>query len=99
MASLRLCDVITLNPPNLLCFILPPVLFLFRFFFSLQLSYSQSQPAQVNVAIYFDISRMNQPLKAVSVIKNTPEGAAMARVLPASVYVLQLALDYWDLLE
>lgn len=51
------------------------------------------------MAIYFDISRMNQPLKAISVIKNTPEGAAMARVFPASVYVLQLALDYWDLLE
>lgn len=42
---------------------------------------------------------MNQPLEAISVIKNTPEGAAMARVLPGPVYVLQLALDYWDLLE
>lgn len=51
------------------------------------------------MAIYFDISRMNQPLKAISVIKNIPEGAAMARVFPAPVYVLQLALDYWDLLE
>lgn len=51
------------------------------------------------MAIYFDVSRMNQPLKAVSVIKNAPEGAAMARAFPDSAYVLQLALDYWDLLE
>lgn len=57
------------------------------------------QPTQVNVAIYFDISRMNQPLKAISVIKNAPEGAARAVVFPGSLYVLQLALDYWDLLE
>lgn len=42
---------------------------------------------------------MNQPLKAISVIKNAPEGAAVARVFPASVCVLQLALDYLDLLE
>lgn len=42
---------------------------------------------------------MNQPLKAISVIKNAPEGTAMARAFPGLVYVLQLALDYWDLLE
>ena len=42
---------------------------------------------------------MNQTLKAISVIKNNPEGAAMAHVFPGSVYVLQLALNYWDLLE
>lgn len=51
------------------------------------------------MAIYFDITRMNQPLKAISVIKNAPAGAAMACVFPRAVYVLQLALDYWDLLE
>lgn len=64
-----------------------------------ELHHSESQPAQVNMAIYLDISRMNQPLRAISVIKNAPEGAAMARVFPGSVYVLQLALDYWGLLE
>lgn len=55
--------------------------------------------AQVNVAFYFNTSKMNQSLKAISLIKNTPERAAMARVFLLSVYVLQLALDYWNLLE
>lgn len=33
---------------------------------------------------------MNQTLKAITAIKNAPEGAAMACVFPGLVYVLQL---------
>lgn len=70
------------------------------FYFLYMTSSSTASPSQqVNVAIYFYLSRMNQPLKAITVIKNAPEGAAMACVFPGFVYVLQLGLDYWDLLE
>lgn len=37
-----------------------------------------SQSAWVNVAFRFQIGQMNQLLKAVSIIKNIPEGAVMA---------------------
>lgn len=36
------------------------------------------RPVRVNVAFRFGIGQMNQLLKAVSVIKNIPEGAVMA---------------------
>lgn len=87
----HLCDVITLNPQNLLfhiatSFLLPPY-------------HTQTQPVQVYVAFYFSFIKMNQPLKAINVIKNPPAGAAMARVLCSVCDMLQLVLDCWDLLE
>lgn len=42
------------------------------------------------MAVYFDITGINQPLKAVSVIKNAPEGAAVARVLPGPMMCCSL---------
>lgn len=100
MHLLYLCDVIILNPQKPAVFHIAPSFFVVaKLPLYDKLHYSESQPAQVNMAIYLDISRMNQPLRAISVIKNAPEGAAMARVFPGSVYVLQLALDYWGLLE
>lgn len=95
MASLHLCDVIILNPPKPAVFH-PATSFNFL---SVTSSTTVRPRQQVNVAIYFDISRMNQALKAISVIKNAPEGAGLACVLPGFVYALQLGLDYWDLLE
>lgn len=54
-----------------------------------------SQKVQVNAAFHFNISEMNPQLKAVSVIKSAPEGAA----IPCVGVAVTVALDYWDLLE
>lgn len=61
----RFCNVIILNTPNPAAFHIAIGFSLLHVISSTTVSLSQ----QVNAAICFNITRMNQPLKAISVIK------------------------------